>query len=249
MPKIPVVPPLLESPIAISGDRQSIPNTTTVLGKMSLAQGFPQECSRELADGGIAPARTDMNEALYLLSTWAFFAQSGGLVSWTHQVNYVKPALVFHGETLYTCTKNNGPDISGVGVRTPGQPGSELYWIPGFGGITSNLYGNNANNYTKTGVYWIDDAFASYGFPVAGVGGFLAINNKGNVIDQGMTLRTDSTKLYKRSSVNNAATYLAWTKSLFANDVRGAAYREIYMATTKPIDAVGLDGDVHFQYI
>lgn len=249
MPRIPVRPPIFESPIAIDGERSALPISTTIKGKMSITEGFPIECSLEIADGGKAPSRTDMNEALYLISTWAFYAQSGGTATYSDKLNYIKPAIIFHNDILYTCEKANGPDTAGAGVRTPGVAGSETYWIPGLGSITSNQYGNNANNYVKTGIYWVDDASATFNFPTAGVGGFLTVNAKGNTIDHAMVLRTDATKLYRRVSTNNATSYSAWVKALFTNDVRGAAYREIYMSSSQPIDTVGLDGDVHFQYI
>lgn len=70
-------PTLLTMPIAENGTKNTIPTTTTTLGRMSQDQGFPAETSLPLAAGGVAPSRADFNGAFNLLSDINFYAQKG----------------------------------------------------------------------------------------------------------------------------------------------------------------------------
>ena len=70
-------PTLLTMPIAENGTKNTIPTTTTTLGRMSQDQGFPAETSLPLAAGGVAPSRADFNGAFNLLSNINFYAQKG----------------------------------------------------------------------------------------------------------------------------------------------------------------------------
>ena len=101
-----------------------IPNTTSTLGRASLSQGFPTETSMPLAQGGVPPKREDFNGILYLLSSFAMYQQSGGVITYDARVNYAPPAIVFYGSDLWWCKKANGASSS---VVTPGT--NTTYWI------------------------------------------------------------------------------------------------------------------------
>lgn len=101
-----------------------IPNTTTTLGRASLSQGFPTETSMPLAQGGVPPKREDFNGILYLLSSFAMYQQSGGVITYDARVNYAPPAIVYYGSDLWWCKKANGSSST---VVTPGT--NTTYWI------------------------------------------------------------------------------------------------------------------------
>lgn len=101
-----------------------IPNTTSTLGRASLSQGFPTETSMPLAQGGVPPKREDFNGILYLLSSFAMYQQSGGVITYDARVNYAPPAIVFYGSDLWWCKKANGSSST---VVTPGT--NATYWI------------------------------------------------------------------------------------------------------------------------
>lgn len=101
-----------------------IPNTTSTLGRASLSQGFPTETSMPLAQGGVPPKREDFNGILYLLSSFAMYQQSGGVITYDARVNYAPPAIVYYGSDLWWCKKANGASST---VVTPGT--NTTYWI------------------------------------------------------------------------------------------------------------------------
>ena len=79
---IPFMPDVLQMPFAENGNKNTIPNETTKgQGNASLNDGFPQVTEMPMALGGMPPQRKDFNGIFYLLSTFAFFAQSGGYSS------------------------------------------------------------------------------------------------------------------------------------------------------------------------
>lgn len=131
MANVPVYPEIFGMPFCYNGDKQSIPESTTASGKASLSKGFPPETSRSLDDDGIPPSRTDFNGILNLISSWAFYQQSGGIAKYNTTLNYIVPAQVFHNNIIYTCKANNGPNNGGV--KVPGASGSENFWRVGFG--------------------------------------------------------------------------------------------------------------------
>lgn len=101
-----------------------IPNTTNVLGRASLLQGFPTETSLPLAQGGVPPRREDFNGILYALSSYSMFQQSGGIITYDSRVDYTPPAIVFYGSDLWWCKASNGASST---VVTPGT--NTTYWI------------------------------------------------------------------------------------------------------------------------
>lgn len=245
---IPVKPTVFPEPFANSGDTTSLPQTTTTPGKASFDAGFPEECSKPLADGGLPPSRIDFNSIFKLITEWLHYFQSGGLVTYNPDLNYVTPALVFHNGTGYQCLSDNGPAVASVGIKIPGAVGSETYWKPSTGELNINHFGNNANSYLLTGCYYIEDAYATLNFPVIGSGGFLTVSRRDNNLDQAFVLRTDATKLYRRNSTDGGATWSTWTKVVHTNDIRGDAYCQRFISTANPDNAVGKDNDLWIVY-
>lgn len=137
---IPVSPPALALPFAANGDKATIPAQQNVFGRASLADGFPVETQVPLNAGGIPPSRLDVNGALYPLYMYALWQQSGGMTSFSPLLNYTPPCSVWHNDKLYVCRAGkelpSGPDIAGVGVKTPGETGSENYWLDYAASIT-----------------------------------------------------------------------------------------------------------------
>ncbi len=124
---IPVQPSFLAQPFAQSGDKNTIPNTGgDLLGNASLALGFPQVTEVPIELGGVPPQRKDFNGILYLLSAFAFYAQGGGVFTYSATANYAKPAVVIYNNIFYFCIKENGVDsVNGVN-----DPTDTEYWIP-----------------------------------------------------------------------------------------------------------------------
>ena len=60
----------------------AIPQTSATPGFASQDQGFPPECSKPIAAGGIPPRGQDMNGALQFVSAWTRWQAAGGPVPW-----------------------------------------------------------------------------------------------------------------------------------------------------------------------
>ena len=118
-------PDLISIPFANSGAKNTIPQTTTVLGKASLANGFPTETSMPLEDGGIPPRREDFNGMLYWLSTFAMYQQAGGLFTYSPTLDYNPPSIVYYNGDLWWCLQANGASTV---VKTPSDANNS-YWI------------------------------------------------------------------------------------------------------------------------
>lgn len=118
-------PELISVPFANAGAKNAIPQTTAVLGKASLTNGFPTETSMPLEDGGIPPRREDFNGMLYWLSTFAIYQQAGGLFTYNTTVDYSVPSIVYYNGDLWWCLQENGPATV---VKSPSADNS-AYWI------------------------------------------------------------------------------------------------------------------------
>ena len=118
-------PNLMKIPFAQNGAKATIPETTTSLGVASLSQGFPTETQLPLADGGVPPRRIDVNGALYMLSMFAMFQQTGGKFTWSSELDYDVPSIIYHNGNLWWCVQANGLSTNIV------EPGTNrAYWIP-----------------------------------------------------------------------------------------------------------------------
>lgn len=101
---IPTLPKhLFKRPFASQGNYTVIPDEAGSAGhgRASLMQGFPIETQQPLAEGGVAPSRPDFNGILYMLSSFAYWQQSGGLWTYDASLGYTPPAMVYHKETLW----------------------------------------------------------------------------------------------------------------------------------------------------
>ena len=118
-------PNLMKIPFAQNGAKATIPETTTSLGVASLSQGFPTETQLPLTDGGVPPRRIDVNGALYMLSTFAMYQQTGGKFTWSSELDYDVPCIIYHNSNLWWCVQANGLSTNIV------EPGTNrAYWIP-----------------------------------------------------------------------------------------------------------------------
>ena len=118
-------PSLMKIPFAQNGAKATIPETTTSLGVASLSQGFPTETQLPLADGGVPPRRIDVNGALYMLSTFAMYQQTGGKFTWSSELDYDVPCIIYHSGNLWWCVQANGLSTNIV------EPGTNrAYWVP-----------------------------------------------------------------------------------------------------------------------
>ena len=118
-------PSLMKIPFAQNGAKATIPETTTSLGVASLSQGFPTETQLPIADGGVPPRRIDVNGALYMLSMFAMYQQTGGKFSWGSELDYDVPCIIYHNSNLWWCVQSNGISTN---IVEPGTNSS--YWIP-----------------------------------------------------------------------------------------------------------------------
>lgn len=130
---LPVQPPILTMPFASKGDKSTIPVSSTVIGKATQEQGFPKETAAPASSNSKPPTRADMNGFLNVLSSFAFYQQSGGIPSWNSNLNYLHPSFIVHNSTgvkvLYWALTSSGPGISGVGPKEPGTPAGQNYWV------------------------------------------------------------------------------------------------------------------------
>lgn len=69
----------ISQPFAVSGNRSSIPQTTTGTNAASFQDGFPPITSTPLPDGGMPPKREDFNALGYISTSTLAFLQQGGL--------------------------------------------------------------------------------------------------------------------------------------------------------------------------
>jgi|GEM_PF-6954740 len=118
---------LLKRPFADSGNYQIIPDKQTTHGRASLELGFPVETQQPFSAGGVAPNRMDFNGMFHILSAAMFWQQSGGMWSYSAELNYSEPAMIYHRDALWWCMEDNGPDTVG-GVKEPGAGDSKDFW-------------------------------------------------------------------------------------------------------------------------
>jgi len=124
-------PIIIQKPWAESGDKKTIPLTTSTPGAASLAKGFPPETMIDIGDGGISPDGLDMNGILNIITQHIRFINAGG-----------NPRF---DATL--CTEIGGYP---VGVVLQDNSGINLY---------RNVAANNTTDFNTTpasiGVSWI----------------------------------------------------------------------------------------------
>ena len=117
-------PDIMNVAFASSGQKTYPIPSGTSFGNASLTAGFPPETSNPLLDGGVPPKRTDFNGILYWLSAFAMFQQSGGKFTFSTEINYDVPSIIYYNGDLWWCLRSNGP--TNGGIVTPGTNAN--YW-------------------------------------------------------------------------------------------------------------------------
>lgn len=117
-------PDIMNVAFASSGQKTYPIPSDTSFGNASLTAGFPPETSNPLLDGGVPPKRTDFNGILYWLSAFAMFQQSGGKFTFSTEINYDVPSIIYYNGDLWWCLRSNGP--TNGGIVTPGTNAN--YW-------------------------------------------------------------------------------------------------------------------------
>jgi hypothetical protein len=111
-----------------SGDANTIPQSTPAgTGEASFEDGFPQITQVPIGAGGIAPDRKDFNGLFKILGDWIFFAQNGGLPSYSANFDYVVGRYVVYNNILYKCIQANGASSTVVAPDSVSPLGSD-YW-------------------------------------------------------------------------------------------------------------------------
>lgn len=111
-----------------SGDANTIPQSTPAgTGEASFEDGFPQITQVPIGAGGIAPDRKDFNGLFKVLGDWIFFAQNGGLPTYSSDFDYVVGRYVVYNNTLYKCIQANGASSTVVAPDSVSPLGSD-YW-------------------------------------------------------------------------------------------------------------------------
>lgn len=117
-------PDIMNVAFASSGQKTYPIPSDTSFGNASLTAGFPPETSNPVLDGGVPPKRTDFNGILYWLSAFAMFQQSGGKFTFSTEINYDVPSIIYYNGDLWWCLRSNGP--TNGGIVTPGTNAN--YW-------------------------------------------------------------------------------------------------------------------------
>lgn len=121
---------------AASGDKNTIPETTTTQGAASWAAGFPAITSVPVTQGGVSPTRADFNGIFNALSMGLMWLQHGNHYSYDDSIDYNPGALAASDGALYFCKQANGPTTEVV------EPGSDAsVW-----GLLLNAEGNSTIN-------------------------------------------------------------------------------------------------------
>ncbi len=111
-----------------SGDANTIPQSTPAgSGEASFEDGFPQITQIPIGAGGIAPDRKDFNGLFKVLGDWIFFAQNGGLPTYSAAFDYVVGRYVVYNNTLYKCIQANGASSTVVAPDSVDPVGTD-YW-------------------------------------------------------------------------------------------------------------------------
>lgn len=118
-------PDFIPMPFAENGDKNTLPQTAT--SSASWSAGFPPITALPLGAGGVAPDRKDFNGILNVLAAFAYFAQTGGVWTYSATQDYSPPAIVYNSTDggLYLCVAANGP--SGTTIA-PNADTTGAYW-------------------------------------------------------------------------------------------------------------------------
>lgn len=138
-------------PWAESGQKATIPDTTSTTGRASWTAGFPEETAKPVNQGGTPPNYLDFQGVLNALSAHIFFQQAGGQYAWNSATAYPKGAIVQRGGTAYLALQDSTN-------KQPGSSAGAAYWSPI---VTGNATGDFVTNTA------LASALAAY-LPLAG---------------------------------------------------------------------------------
>lgn len=170
-------PTKIPRPFADSGDKNSIPDSSGLIGFASWQEGFPAITSEPFASGGVAPKRADFNGVFNALSAAVVWAQQGGVYAYDATTDYEIGNVVVDSGVLYICKTANGP---GSSVKDPATDTAETYWgkvFPQNGTFDRMFFSQTSGSYTApyTGVYKITlkggGGGGAYRNPNSGCGG------------------------------------------------------------------------------
>lgn len=136
---------------AVSGDKNSIPETTTTPGAASWSLGFPSVTSVPVSQGGISPSRADFNGIFNALSLGLMWVQQGNHYAYDDTINYNPGALVSSVGSLYFCKQANGPDSSIVAPGDDDDIWGLLLDSNGNSTINTSGHAGNATRATQDG--------------------------------------------------------------------------------------------------
>ena len=144
-------PSKIPAAFAASGDKNTIPATTTTPGAASWSVGFPAITSVPVSQGGVAPTRADFNGILNALSLGLMWLQQGNHYSYSADLDYNPGALVADDGALYFCKQANGPTTEVVAPGTDASVWGLLLNAEGNSTINTSGHAGNATKATQDG--------------------------------------------------------------------------------------------------
>lgn len=131
------LPQILYQPFAATGDKNTILDSPSTEDpqRANLQTGFPVITQIPIANGGIPPERLDFNGLGYLLSSFCFYAQCGGVYTFNQNVSdaiggYPQGAILYYTDSngatyRVKSTKQNNEDNF---IVNPAYIGNS--WLP-----------------------------------------------------------------------------------------------------------------------
>lgn len=158
-------PSAISMPFAENGLKNDLPTQPTGTNLASLSEGFPQITSEAIDEGGIPPARADMNALGNIATLFYYFMQCGGAYTFRQDVSdaiggYPKNALLWYNpandipnlvrSTIANNTNNfvNNPTL--IGDRDSGKPW-EIVTVSGANFVTLTTAQTISGNKTFSG--------------------------------------------------------------------------------------------------
>lgn len=84
-------------------ETQAVPNS----GRTSFELGFPPECSKPIADGGVPPYGQDFNGILRQITANLEWYSRGGQFNWDETRSYSPPAIVGYNGAFYLAVSDS----------------------------------------------------------------------------------------------------------------------------------------------
>ena len=126
-------------------DVTSIPDTASDTDP-SIDKIFPSVFSIPLAQGGRAIPRSVLNGLFKLVGDWSFYAQNGGIASYSNTFDYAVGSFVKYNNEFYRCIQTNGVSSS---IKVPTD---SAYWskITTLADINNAFANQDLSNVTNT---------------------------------------------------------------------------------------------------